>query len=63
MKVRLIRLLNHRYNVAQKDEYSKNIFLDAGDYMLDREIKGLGYLVFVNNGKRTIINYKDGVLL
>jgi len=60
-----VRMLKPRLRQAKGNEYERGIFLPAGDYLVDNEYKGLGYVVFTNHrmNERTIITYEEGSLL
>ena len=60
-----VRMLKPRLRQAKGNEYERGVFLPAGDYLVDNEYKGLGYVVFTDRGlkNRTIITYEEGGLL
>jgi len=55
-----VYLKKPRMMINENNEYSKKVFLDQRVYLIDREIKGLGYLCFVGTyDNKTIIRYDD----
>ena len=55
-----VYLKKPRMQIDENREYSKKVFLDQKVYLVDREIKNLGYLCFVGvYGNKTIIRYED----